>query len=301
MRDFLKGFTVFTSVGMEMKMKHLLSILDLEAKDIDAIYDLTDQIKEGKIRQPLAGKTAVLFFPESSIRTRLSFEKGINDLGGKCMLFPPATLDKREALMDVIKYIENWADFVVVRHKDLEKMKELARHANIPVINAMSSENHPCEILSDLYGLSCLKKDYKALTYTFVGEHANISKSWMHASETLKFKLNHVCLPGHAMKDDDDYYHFSTVLDDVIPVTDVVLTDPLSSSMRNEAYYQSYQITLERMHKACKGAVLNPCPPFFRGEEVSRDVIDSEYFIGHDFKKGLIHAQQAIILYCLSY
>lgn len=241
----------------------------------------------------------VLFFPESSIRTRITFEKGITDLGGNCIVFPPTTLDKRESLEDVIKYIENWADAVVVRHSDYRKIEALSVHSSIPVINAMSSINHPCEILSDLYSISRITPDYRGLTYTFVGELGNISNSWRIASEVLKFRLNHVCVKGNEIKPDDGYYRFTTDLNKVLQSSDIILTDPLSKELKTDAYIKKYQITLERMKQTKQNALLNPCPPFYRGEEVSVEVIDSDYFVGHSFKKNLLYVQQAIILYCL--
>lgn len=97
----------------------------------------------------MEGKTIALFFPEGSIRTRVTFEKGVKELGGNTILFPPSALDKKEKLEDVIGYLENWADAVVIRHGDIGVVREVAEHASIPVINAMTSENHPCEILAE--------------------------------------------------------------------------------------------------------------------------------------------------------
>ncbi len=101
------------------------------------------------------------------------------------------------------------------------------------------------------------------------------------------------------MQKNDKNYAFFTNLDMVLPESDVVLTDPLPKELRVPEYLNAYQITLDRMMKTRKNALLNPCPPFFRDEEVSADVIESDYFVGHDFKQNLIYVQQAIILYCL--
>ncbi|MBN2899890.1 MAG: ornithine carbamoyltransferase [Clostridia bacterium] len=277
---------------------HFLCIKDQSMADVQRIFHTADRLRDNEA-QVLKGKTFVLFFPESSIRTRLSFEKGIQDLGGVCVLFPPSTLDKREALIDVVKYIENWADGIIVRHPDYDKVCELAAAADIPVINAMTASNHPCEILSDLYSIRKLRGDFKGLTYTFVGEHGNISNSWCNAAEAFDFKLNHVSVIGNRIKADEANYTFSTCLETVLPMTDVVLTDPLSEAFRTKEYIDRYQITLERMKTCRPKALLNPCPPFYRGEEVSADVIDSEYFVGYEFKKNLIYVQQAIVLHCL--
>lgn len=280
---------------------HLLNISDLSAQQIQEIFALADCLKVGTTGTELSKKTGILFFPESSIRTRITFEKGIADLGGRSIVFPPSTLDKREELEDVIKYIENWASFVVIRHSDFSKVQEMAQHAGIPVINAMTSVNHPCEILSDLYSLRILRSNYRDLTYTFVGENGNISRSWAQAAEVLGLKLNHVCSPGNEIKENDAYYTFHTELDGVLQISDIILTDSLPPHMKTPDTLSKYQITLERMQLAKAGALLNPCPPFFRQEEVSKEVIDSDYFVGYGFKANLIYVQQAIILYILGH
>lgn len=277
----------------------LLEISDLSEKQIMEIFNLADKLKNSTEGTELSGKTAVLFFPESSIRTRISFEKGIADLGGYSIFFPPSTLDKREELEDVIKYIENWADFVVIRHSDFRKIREIARHSDIPVINAMTSENHPCEILSDLYSLRSIRSNYRDLTYTFVGGRGNIANSWAEAAKVLNLRFNHVCTNGNEIRANDNNYSYSTELEEVLPQSDIILTDPLPPELITKEYTGKYQITLERMKKAKKNSLLNPCPPFFRNEEVSGDVIDSDYFVGYRFKENLIYVQQAIILYCL--
>lgn len=278
---------------------NLLCIDNLRQKQILKIFDLADKLKEKKHSQILTGKTFVLFFRESSIRTRISFEKGINDLGGQCILFPPTTLDKRENLEDIIKYIENWSDLVIIRHSNYNKLREIAKYSCIPIINAMTSENHPCEILSDLYSISKIRNDYRNLTYTFVGEKGNISRSWMKVAKVLNLSFIHVCESGNEFKENDSNYIFNTELDNVLSLSDVILTDSISNNLTKDKFIEKYQITLERMRKTKKQSLLNPCPPFFRNEEVSKEVIDSKYFVGHKFKENLLYVQQAIILYCL--
>lgn len=278
---------------------NLLTISDLTENQILEIFDLADQLSKDS-EQYLKGKTFVLFFPVSSIRTRITFLKGLKDLGAECINFSPETLDKREELCDVIGYIENFADGVIVRHRDISKLEILAKNSKIPIINAMTQFNHPCEILSDLYSIKNLKGNYRNLVYTFVGEAGNISRSWMHVAKVMNLKFNHVCVEGNQFKDNDINYNFTTKLEPLLKITDVVLTDSLPKELINDEYINKYQITLERMKLTKKGSILNPCPPFFRGEEVSEDVIKSDYFVGYQFKKNLIYLQLALILYASS-
>ncbi len=124
---------------------------DFSKQEIIHIFELADKIKaDDGVSNPCEGKTIVLFFPKSSIRTRVSFEKGIQILGGNTILFSPEALDKKEDIKDVIGYLENRADLVIVYHKDLSIIEYMVEHSHIPIINAMTSVNHPCEILTDL-------------------------------------------------------------------------------------------------------------------------------------------------------
>ncbi|MCY9670890.1 ornithine carbamoyltransferase, partial [Paenibacillus alginolyticus] len=241
------------------------------------IFELTKNLKETQTNKILSGKTFVLFFPETSIRTRVTFEKGIKDLGGECILFPSETLDKREHPKDVMNYLNNWSDGLIIRHSDFSKLKELSLYGSIPIVNAMTTNNHPCEILSDLFSIAELRDNYREIVYTFVGAASNISNSWMEIAKIMDLKFNHVCASGNELADNNSNYQFSTYLETTLSGSDVVLTDSLPSQFLNNEYIGKYQITLDRMKLANKGALLNPCPPFFRDEEVNAGLIQRRY------------------------
>lgn len=275
-------------------MKHFIHLSDFSKQEIIHIFELADKINaDYEITKPLNGKTIVLFFPEGSIRTRISFEKGIQMLGGNTILFPPAALDKKEDTKDVIGYLENWADMVIVRHNDLSLIECMAENSHIPIVNAMTSVNHPCEILTDLYSLSKKYPDYCEKEYLFMGARGNIGNTWKSASELMGFKFIQCCPKGYEIDGASVCYD----LDQAVAGKDIICTDSIPSSAKDD--FKGYQITLEHLKHANLGACLNPCPPFFRGEEVSADAIDSEYFVGYEFKKHLLEAQQAIICYLL--
>lgn len=276
---------------------HFLNLLNFNTEQFQQIFSLADQ--QDRTDKPLAGKTAVLFFPESSIRTRITFEKAVHELGGQAILFPPESLDKPEALEDVIGYIQQWASVVIVRHSDLEVINKLASQSEIPVINAMTSQNHPCEIITDLYALKKRGVDLNSMCCTFTGPNGNILKSWVNASAVFGFQLNHAAPASERVDTDQPTYLFTETLDDILFETDVLLTDSLPERLKNEDYYRQYQITAERINCLPKGALLNPCPPFFRGQEVSKEAIASEHFVGYEFKKDLLTVQKAIVQYCM--
>lgn len=275
-------------------MKNLLRLSDYSADEIKEIFNVAEEIQNGKYDNLLKGKTVVMFFPGTSIRTRVTFEKGVYLLGGQTVLFPTETLDKREELQDVFGYLNNWADLIIVRHKDIHVIERIAKYSSVPVINAMTDVNHPCEMLSDLYALSKIRDDLKKDKFLFCGTNGNIGYAWKEASEAFGFELEQCCGEGYEI--DGIVSHHD--IEQAIIGKDIVCTDSLPATVL--ADFKKCQVTLEVMEKANKGAILNPCPPFFRGEEVSEDVINSDYFVGYEFKRCLLQVQQAIMIYCLT-
>jgi len=275
-------------------LRNLVSLQDLNKEDIYEIFHIADEMKKGKSDGFLSGKSIVLFFPNSSIRTRVTFEKGIYLLGGQPILFPTEALDKKEKLEDVCGYLNNWADAIIVRHRNIDVIKELVQYSTVPIINAMTDINHPCEIISDMYSLSEIRPDFTKDKYLFCGKSGNIGLSWKEAAKVLGFELSQCCPKGYEMEG----VQIFNDLKEAVKGKDVICTDSLSADVPWD--FQKYQVTKEIMGMANKGAVLNPCPPFYRGEEVSADVIDSDYFVGYQFKKYLLEVQQAIVIYCLT-
>lgn len=272
-------------------MKNLIRFNDYNKSDILNIFDIVEKIRQGEYKNFLLHKTVVLFFPPSSIRTRITFEKGIYLLGGQSILFPSETLEKNERIEDVVGYLNNWADAIIVRHNKIELIDEIAKYSKIPIINAMTKVNHPCEVLSDLYALSKMRSDYLEAHYLFVGAKGNIGLAWKEASALLGFPLTQSCPVGYEMD--------NTIIEHnichAIKNKDIVLTDSLSVEQLQD--FKNYQISSELMQTANNNALLNPCPPFYRGEEVSSEVINTPYFVGYEFKKFLLEVQQAIIIF----
>lgn len=275
-------------------MKNLIRLTDYTKDDIFKIFKIADDIQSGKYENFLTKKTVVIFFPNSSIRTRVTFEKGIHMLDGQAILFPSESLDKKEDLQDVIGYLNNWADAVIVRHSNIELLDRLAEYSQVPIINAMTSSNHPCEIISDMYSLSKIRDNFLTDNYLFCGTCGNIGLAWKEAAEVMGFSLTH-CSPNKYRI--ENISHCSDI-NVAVKNKDIICTDSIPQKILPD--FMNYQITKAIMEQANSGAVLNPCPPFFRGEEVSYDAIDSEYFVGYSFKKNLLEVQQAVIIYSLT-
>lgn len=271
-------------------MKNLIHLSDFTKTEIMEIFSIADRNKTSNV---LKNKTAVMFFPDSSIRTRVTFEKAVYELGGHSILFPPEALDKKEDLRDLCGYLENWADIVIVRHNDINTVERLGKYLNIPVINAMTKKNHPCEILTDLYSLSKIRQDYINDNYLFVGANGNIGNTWKTASDIFGFAFSQCCPEGQEIEGAAVYHKLANA----VVGKDIICTDSIPAALQSQ--FRDFQVTKNIMEKANLGAILNPCPPFYRGEEVSADVVDSEYFVGYGFKKHLLSVQKAIIEFCL--
>lgn len=270
-------------------MRHLLSLNDLKVSDLHHLFARAAvYIEEGK---PVYDGCAVMFFPPTSLRTRVAFEVGASRMGLLPVTFAPETLDKPEALEDVAGYLAQWADLVVVRHSNIEVPRGLAAAHALPVVNAMTSENHPCEVLADLFALSAAA-DPLQLRYLFVGPDGNIARAWAEASAAFGIDLVHCCpagleLPGVRWEED---------LKSAVAQADVIITDAPAG---NEAALQAYQVTAEVLDHAPSGAKFSPCPPFVRGREVSADAMTHRAFVGYEFKAALKPMQQAVMSFLL--
>ena len=275
-------------------MKHLIRLSDISINEAQAIFRLADEFRADKHRNCLKDHTVALFFPESSIRTRVTYERGIYLMGGQSVLFPPSSLDKKEDVGDVVAYLSNWVSGIVVRHKNIALLDKMANNKMIPIINAMTDVNHPCEMLSDVYALSKIFPDVSQLKILFVGACGNIALAWKEAAALFGFELTQSCPAKYAM---DGVENIPDLKQAAIG-KDVICTDSLSADKLPD--FVGYQITPEIMQSSgCK--LLNPCPPFYRGEEVSAEVVqDDRYgFVGYDFKSCLLEVQQAVMYYLL--
>jgi len=270
-------------------MRNLLRLDEWTAEDVERVFALADTYRTGSGRT-FSG-SAVMFFPPTSLRTRVSFERGAAQMGLQPIVFPSETLDKPEALVDVASYLDSWADLLVVRHPRIDVLDGLAAANAVPVVNAMTDVNHPCEVLSDLYALR-EQHDLRALRFLFVGADGNIARAWQEAARVLALDLvqcspAELATPGLRWEGD---------IDVAVRSADVILTD---GPGRHEDLLRPFQITGTLLDTAPPGVLLNPCPPFQRGREVSVDAISHRAFVGHNFKAALLPVQQAIMAFCL--
>lgn len=265
--------------------RHLLSLRDWDTEELKDFFALTDRYVAGS--GPRFDAAAAVFFPPSSLRTRVSFERGANLMGIQPIAFPPESLDKAEDLTDVAGYLAQWVDLVVVRHPDIGVLEGLASGDALPVINAMTNVNHPCEVVSDLYALS-RDADIGQLRYLFVGADGNIARAWWEAAQAFGLDIRQSCPPDLRVPG----MLWEESLRSAILTADVVITDgpgPHAGAL------VPYRVTAELLDTAPRGVRLVPCPPFIRGREVSRDALVHSAFVGYEFKRFLLPVEQAVM------
>jgi len=295
-------------------MRDFVSLIDLSTDDVLGLLDLADDLKErqrrNEVYRPLEGKNMAMIFEKPSLRTRMTFEVGIFQLGGHGVFYP-TRLGERESVPDVAHNLERWVDAIVARTFSHEAVTELARCASVPVINALTDKEHPCQILADAQALREHKGDFAGLKVVFVGDGNNVFASWAHFAARIPIDLTLVCPKGHeadaavlaiARHDAKGKIVVTHNVEEGVAGADVVYTDVWASmgqedeAAEREKVFAPYQVNAALMVLAKKDAVFMHCLPAHRGSEVSDDVIDGPQSIVFDEAENRLHAQKAVML-----
>ena len=301
--------------------RDFLTILDLSSEEIDALFrrasTLKEDFKKGKLKPTLEGKTLGLIFEKPSTRTRVSFEAAMYQLGGRVIFMSSqdTQLSRDEPLRDTALVLSRYIDGLVVRTFDDADLQELARHADIPVINGLTDLYHPCQVLGDILTIGEKKGDLKSLRIAWVGDGNNVAHSWINAAARLPFQLLLACPPGYEPK--KEILETAKVLageriiygnDPVEAVrgADVINTDVWTSMGQDEgrqerlAAFRDYQINGDLLKKAKSDAIVLHCLPAHRGEEITDEVMDGPNSAIFDQAENRMHLQRALLDWLLS-
>lgn len=299
-------------------MEDFLSIHDLSLYEFHEILDLSKEIKKhpARFRNRLKNKVLAMIFQKPSLRTRVSFEVGMLELGGQAIYLAPADIQAgtRETFYDIGKNLERWVDGIMLRTFAHENLIELAKAASIPVINGLSDLLHPCQAMADIFTLQEKKGDLVHLKLAYVGDGNNVCHSLLFAGAKAGMTIAVATPPGYEPKEeivrlaleDGRKTGFKLILthnpEEAVEGADAVYTD-VWASMGQESereirkkIFASYQVNRELMAKASKEAVFMHCLPAHRGEEVTDEVIDSPQSIVYDQAENRLHVQKAIML-----
>ena len=297
--------------------RDLVSISDLEPDQLSAIFSLAQRLKrERRADQAhplLSGKTLAMLFEKPSLRTRVTFEAGIVQLGGYAVYLSPADigLGTRESPTDVARNLSRWVDLIMVRTFAHQTVLELAEQATVPVINGLSDLSHPCQILADCLTLIEQRGQLDGLRIAFVGDGNNVVNSWLNVAAKLPISFRLACPPGYepdaellaAAQTAGGDIRISHALPDAVGGADVVYTDVWTSmgqedesAVRQQAF-APYQVNAEVLALAKPEALVMHCLPAHRGQEISAEVLDGPQSVVLEQAENRLHVQKAVMVW----
>ncbi len=300
--------------------RDLLTIADLSPAEIDYLLKLAGRLKAelraGREHAWLRGKTLAMIFEKPSLRTRVTFETGMHQLGGNAIHLGPSDilLGQREAVPDIGKNLSLWVDIIMARTFLHKSVVDLARNAKVPVINGLSDMFHPCQVLADCFTLSEIHERLDELSVVFVGDGNNMVNSWLLAAARLGFRFTLVCPPGY--EPDNEILATARaqaraelrVVHDLEAGTrgaDVLYTDVWTSmgqeqeAERRRKVFAAYQVNRAVVENAAPGALVMHCLPAHRGEEITDDVLDGPQSIVLPQAENRLHLQKALIAWLM--
>jgi ornithine carbamoyltransferase len=297
--------------------KDFLSIADWSEQEIRETLDLARQMKSGRLApRPLEGKTAALIFHKPSLRTRMSFETGVFELGGEAMFITDAEikLGVRESIADVGRVLSRYVGLITIRTFEHNHVIELAKHATVPVINALTDQFHPCQVMADILTAQDHLGRIDDLVVAFMGDGNNVFHSWANLAARIPLDLRLGTSPETLP--DPEVVEFArsagkskiTVThdpDEAVADADIVYTDVWASMGEKDLTDQrqkalsKFQVNSDLVRKAKKSAIVMHCLPAERGREITNTVMESPQSVVFDEAENRLHAQKAIIVQLL--
>ncbi len=295
--------------------KHFLQFRDFSREEFDHLFARTrwikDRFKRYELYQPLRDRTLAMVFEKASTRTRVSFEAGMNQLGGIAINLnrSDTQLARGEPIEDVARVISRMVDVVMIRTFEQTIIERFAAHSRVPVINGLTNEYHPCQILADIYTYVEHRGSIRGRTIAWVGDSNNMLYTWLQAAAVLDFRVRISTPPGYAVDTEraggEAAHRFESFGDpsDACRGADLVSTDVWTSmgfEAENEARkrdFAAWRVDDAMMRAAAPDALFMHCLPAHRGEEVSSEVIDGPQSVVWDEAENRLHAQKALLEY----
>jgi len=296
-----------------MQLRHFLQFRDLSREEHEHLFARTRSIKDRFKRYerywPLEDRTLAMIFEKQSTRTRLSFEAGMHQLGGAAIFLSTrdSQLGRGEPVEDAAQVVSRMCDVVMIRTFEQDILERFARHSRVPVINGLTNEYHPCQILADVYTYVDHRGPIHGATVAWIGDSNNVCNTWLQAAALFDFKLNISTPPGYEVESERITKNCETFADPMEAVrgADLVTTDVWTSmgfEAENEERrrdFQAWQVDAEMMRAAKKDALFMHCLPAHRGEEVAAEVIDGPQSVVWDEAENRLHTQKALLEFLL--
>jgi ornithine carbamoyltransferase len=294
-----------------MRIRHFLSLLDLSPEELHGLISRAIELKQmrkaGDSSQPLRSKTLAMVFQLSSTRTRVAFEAGMQQLGGHAIFLSPddTQLGRGEPIGDTAKVLSELVDLIMVRVASHDDLETFAAAATVPVINAMTSRYHPCQLLADIQTFVELRGTIQGRRVAFVGDGYNMCNSYINAARQFGFQLNVACPkgfePDRALLASCNNVRLADSPEEAVSGVDLVVTD-VWSSMGHERERQErcrkfapYQITRKLLDRAAEDVLFMHCLPARRGEEVSHDLLEDPRSVVFAEAGNRLHSQKALL------
>ncbi len=293
--------------------RHFLQFKDLSRAEFDYLFEraraLKQQFKTYQKYWPLEDRTLVMIFEKASTRTRLSFEAGMHQLGGAAIYLNTrdSQLGRGEPVEDAAEVISRMSDAVMIRTYEQSIVERFAAHSRVPVINGLTNEYHPCQIMADIFTFIEQRGPIQGKTVAWIGDSNNMCNTWLQAAELLDFNVHVSTPPGYEVEPEraglygtDHFEQFADPLE-AVRGADLVTTDVWTSmgfEAENEARikaFKDWQVDGEMMQAANPQAVFMHCLPAHRGEEVAAEVIDGPQSVVWDEAENRLHTQKALL------
>jgi len=292
--------------------RHFLTLCDLSPDEFKALVDRAIELKrlqkQGQLYQPIKNRTMAMIFEKSSTRTRISFEAGMTQLGGHAMFLSPrdTQLGRGELIEDSARVLSRIADIIMIRTFEHSKVERFAKYSSVPVINALTDDFHPCQLLADVQTFVERKGSMQGKTVTYIGDGNNMCNSYINASGLLDFQLHIACPVGfEPMKSLTDRHRDRVTIyrDPVEAVRGAhLVTTDVWASMGQEheqaeraKAFDGFHVSPALMDLADADALFMHCLPAHRGEEISHDMLDDRRSVVWDEAENRLHAQKALI------
>ncbi|MFP5441951.1 MAG: ornithine carbamoyltransferase [Gammaproteobacteria bacterium] len=299
-----------------MAVRHFLTLLDLSPDELRALINRAIELKKmqqrGEIYEPLKNRVLGMIFEKSSTRTRVSFESAMIQFGGGSIFLSPRDpqLGRGEPIEDSARVLSRMCDVVMIRTFGHDKVESFAQHSRVPVINALTDEHHPCQLLADIQAYVEHRGDIRGKTVAWIGDGNNMCNSFIHAAAQFDFHLNIACPPGFEPNGELllKYRDRITLGHDpkaAAKGAHLVVTDVWASMGQEEEAedrarkFHDFQVSPALMDLAAKDALFMHCLPAHRGEEVSMDMLDDPRSVVWDEAENRLHAQKALLEFLL--
>ena len=297
-------------------IKHFINFDDLSLKELQGIIDqaisLKKEHKSGQINDTLKNKTLAMIFDKSSTRTRVSFEAGMTQLGGQSLFLSEKDiqLGRGEPITDSAIVISSMVDAVMLRLSSHEDIIEFSKHSTKPVINALSDESHPCQILADLMTYQEMNGSIKNKKIAWIGDGCNVCQTYMQAAGIFDFELSISTPKGYEPSElfIDNYKKNINFYSDPLMAcenADIIVTDVWTSmgqeseKKQRELAFTGFQVDQNMMNQAKKDAIFMHCLPAYREKEVSSEVIDGNQSVVWSEAENRLHVQKSLLLYLI--